>query len=71
MIADDNHLEVTQERIRRFQGILVQLRVTALPQEFPYVASRYIAEIEQMQADVMSFLKRHSSEPTPALPVGR
>ena len=63
MIGNDKELEVTQERIHHFQSILLQLRVSASLQEYPYVASGYIAEIDKMQAEVMGYLKRHSSEP--------
>jgi hypothetical protein len=66
MIIDDRELAVTQERIAFFQSILAQLRVTATPEEFPYVASGYRAEIERMQAEVMDYLTRHASEPIPA-----
>jgi hypothetical protein len=66
MIIDDRELAVTQERIAFFQSILAQLRVTATPEEFPYVASGYRAEIERMQAEVMQYLTRHASEPIPA-----
>ena len=71
MIANDKELEVTQERIRRFQGILLQLRVSASAQEFPYVASGYIAEIDKMQTEVMDYLKRHSSEPLSPISLAR
>ena len=66
MIQNDQELEGTQERIAYFQRLLAQLRVTATPDEFPLVASGYRAEIEQMQAEVLEYLTRHASEPTPA-----
>ena len=50
MICSDHELEGTQQRIATFQKILAQLRITATPEEFPYVASGYKAEIEKMQA---------------------
>jgi hypothetical protein len=39
--------------------------VTATPEEFPFVASGYRAEIERMQAEVLEYLTRHASEPVP------
>lgn len=65
MIQNDRELEGAQQRIIKFQAILTQLRVTATPQEFSYVAGGYKAEIEKMQAEVLSYLMRHSSEPAP------
>ena len=65
MIHDDNQLAVTQERVAYFQKLLVQLRVTARPEEFPAVASGYRAEIERMQAEVLDYLTRHASEVAP------
>ncbi len=48
MIRSDQELEGTQQRIITFQKILAQLRITATPEEFPYVASGYKAEIENL-----------------------
>ena len=62
MIENDEELKTTQERIAFFQRLLSELRVTARPDEFPYVASGYRAEIERMQADVLEYLTRHVSE---------
>ncbi len=61
MIRDDNELAVTQERIAKFLGLLSQLRVTSLPEEFPFVASGYRAEVERMQRDVLDYLTRQST----------
>ncbi len=62
MIENDEDLKTTQERIAFFQRLLSELRVTARPDEFPYVASGYRAEIERMQAEVLEYLTRHVSE---------
>ena len=66
MIHNDQELEATQERIAYFQRLLAQLRVTATPEEFPAVASGYRAEISRMQEEVLDYLTRHATEPTPA-----
>ena len=65
MICSDQELEGTQQRIATFQKILAQLRVTATPEEFPYVASGNKAEIEKMQAETLEYLMRHSTESLP------
>jgi predicted phosphoribosyltransferase len=66
MIHNDQELQATQERIAYFSRLLAQLRVTATPEEFPAVASGYRAEISRMQDEVLEYLTRHASEPTPA-----
>ncbi|GMU26259.1 MAG: hypothetical protein AMXMBFR16_11640 [Candidatus Uhrbacteria bacterium] len=58
MIANDQELQVTQERIARFQQWLLQMRQTARPQEFELVTSGYRLEIERMQAEVLDYLLR-------------
>ncbi|HVF55131.1 MAG TPA: hypothetical protein VM934_03210 [Pyrinomonadaceae bacterium] len=66
MIHNDEELEAMQERISYFYRLLAQLRVTASPDEFPAVASGYRAELARMQSEVLDYLSRHASEPTPA-----
>ena len=58
MINNDRELEVTQERIARFQRRLADLRRTARPEEFDAVSSGYRLEIERMQAEVLEYLLR-------------
>jgi hypothetical protein len=50
MIANDQELQVMQERITHFQRWLAVLRQTTRPEEFEAVASDYRLEIERMQA---------------------
>ena len=65
MIHNDQELAVTQDRIGYFQRLLAELRVTARPEEFPAVASGYRAEIVRMQDEILAYLTRHASVPTP------
>ena len=65
MIQTDEELRAAKERIAYFQNILAQLRVKASPEEFPLVASGYRAEIECMQTEVLEYLTRHTSQPSP------
>jgi len=58
MISNDRELEVTQERIGRFQRRLADLRQTARPEEFDAVSSGYRLEIERMQTEVLEYLLR-------------
>jgi hypothetical protein len=61
MIANDQELEATQERIAYFQRLLRQMRVAARPQEFSAMVGSYIAEVERMHGEVMDYLSRHAS----------
>mgnify|MGYP001568381772 CR=1 FL=1 len=58
MITNDQELQVTRERIARFQQWLMQIRQTARPGEFDAVSSGYRLEIERMQAEVLEYLLR-------------
>ncbi len=67
MIQNDLELKGTQERIAQFQSWVAQFRVTTSPTEFELMAGAYLAEIEKMHAEVMEYLRRHSSESAPAI----
>jgi hypothetical protein len=58
MIANDQELKVTQERIAYLQGWLARIRQNARPEEFEAVATGYRLEIERMQAEVLEYLLR-------------
>jgi hypothetical protein len=58
MITTDQELQGTQERIAYFERLLGQLRATASPEEFRMMAGGYRAELERMQAEVVSYLTR-------------
>ncbi len=58
MIANDQELKVTQERIANLQGWLARIRQSTRPEEFEAVASGYRLEIERMQAEVLEYLLR-------------
>ena len=66
MIANDEELKGTQARIAYFEDLLAQMRVAASPELFPSMASGYRAEIEKMQREVLEYLTRHASQPSPA-----
>jgi hypothetical protein len=67
MIANDQELQGTQERIAFFYRLLAQMRSTATtPEEYRLFSDSYLAEIERMHAEVLTYLKRHASEPVPA-----
>jgi hypothetical protein len=66
MIHNDVELQGTQERIAYFCRLVAHIRTIESPENFKYMASGYLAEIEKMHSEVMAYLRRHASEPTPA-----
>jgi hypothetical protein len=63
MITNDQELEATQERIRRFQAQVVHLRkVETNPLAYRLSASGFLAEIDRMQLEVRDYLALHPSE---------
>ena len=66
MIANNDELRGTRERIAYFEDLLAQLRVAASAELFPSMASGYRIEIEKMQREVLEFLTRHVSQSPPA-----
>ncbi len=66
MIQNDTELQGTQERIAYFCSIVANLRKTETPQNFPFMASGYLAEIDRMNAEMLEYLSRHASTPIQA-----
>lgn len=57
MITNDQELEATQERIRRFQEQVTHLRnLETNPVNYRLSASGFLAEIDRMQLDVREYL---------------
>ena len=67
MIANNQELQGTHAPIALFYRLLAQMRITATtPEEYRLLSNSYLAEIERMHAEVLTYLKRHASEPVPA-----
>ena len=63
MIANDNELNVTIERIGRFTMQLSHLRKTETnPDNYHAEASGFLAEIDRMQLEVREYLSTHPGE---------
>jgi len=63
MIANNHELQVTLERIARFQAQVAHLRqVEAQPANYHAAASGFLAEIDRMQLDVREYLSTHPTE---------
>ena len=65
MIANDQELQVTLERIARFQRQLAHLRkAEPNPSNYHAAASGFLSEIDRMQLDVREYLSLHPTELT-------
>ncbi len=63
MIANDQEMDVTLERIARFLAQVAQLRrMESDPANFRAAVSGYLAEIDRMQLEVREYLSLHPSE---------
>jgi len=63
MIANDQELKVTLERIARFQAQVAHLRNTeSNPANYHAAASGFLAEIDRMQLEVREYLSLHPQE---------
>jgi hypothetical protein len=67
MIRNDAELQVTLERIARFQQQVAHLRrVETNPTNYRLSVSGFLAEIDRMNLEVREYLSRHPSETEPA-----
>lgn len=63
MIANDQELNVTLERIDRFQKQLAFLRKRETnPANYHAAATGYLAEIDRMQLEAREYLSTHPNE---------
>jgi hypothetical protein len=63
MIANDQELTATLERIRRLQAQVAHLRtVETNPANYRMSASGFLAEIDRMQLEVREYLSFHPGD---------
>ena len=63
MITNDQELQVTLDRIARFQAQVTHLRKTETnPANYHASASGFLAEIDRMQLEVREYLSLHPAE---------
>ena len=63
MIANDRELQVTLERVARFQAQVAHLRrVETNPVNYHASVSGFLAEIDRMQLEVREYLSLHPTE---------
>jgi hypothetical protein len=58
MIRDDNELEVTQERILRFERFLAEARKTESPSNYKAMAEGYLLEVDRMRGEIREYLSQ-------------
>ncbi len=65
MIRNNEKLEATLERLRRFQRQVEHLRqVETNPKSYRLSAGGYLAEVDRMNLEVREYLSLHPSELT-------
>ncbi|HTS54184.1 MAG TPA: hypothetical protein VMH26_12995 [Burkholderiales bacterium] len=65
MIANDEELKVTLERIAQFQAQVAHLRnAETNPTNYRAAVSGYLTEIDRMQLEVREYLSLHPGEVT-------
>lgn len=63
MIASDQELDTTLERIRRLQAQVAHLRrMETNPLNYRLSASGFLAELDRMQLEVREYLSLHPAE---------
>ena len=63
MIANDSELQVTLDRIEKFQQQVARLRsIEADPDNYHASVSGFMAEIDRMQLEVREYLSLHPTE---------
>ena len=68
MIANDQELKVTLDRIAQFQAQVAHLRNAEInPTNYRAAVSGFLAEIDRMQLEVREYLSLHPRELTTAV----
>ena len=63
MIQNDQELQMTLERIARFQAQVAHLRkVETNPANYHLAVSGFLAELDRMQLEVREYLSLHPTE---------
>lgn len=56
MITNDSELKAMRERVAELEQLILRLRSTARPEEWPALSSAYRFEIERMQSEILDYL---------------
>jgi hypothetical protein len=64
VITNDQELAVTQQRIRQFHELLLQLRQCETAENYALMAIAYLLELDKMNGEVRSYLASPPTQPT-------
>jgi len=64
VITNDQELAVTQQRIRQFHTLLLQLRQSEAAENYARMASAYLLELDKMNEEIRGYLARPPQQPT-------
>jgi hypothetical protein len=56
MITNNEELAVTQQRVRQFQELLLQLRQHETAENYVVMASAYLLEMDKMNEEIRRYL---------------
>ena len=63
MIRNDAELQTMRERVASLEQLIVRLRSTARPEEWPQLSSGYRFEVERMQGEILDYLVEGTPPP--------
>ena len=64
VITNDQELSVTQQRIRQFHALLLQLRQGERAENYALMAIAYLLELDKMNEEIRSYLASPPTQPT-------
>jgi hypothetical protein len=63
VITNDQEWVVTQQRIRQFHELLLQLRQSETVENYALMATTYLLELDKMNEEIRSYLARPLMQP--------
>ena len=63
VITNDQEWVVTQQRIRQFHELLLQLRRSETAENYALMATAYLLELDKMNEEIRSYLARPLMQP--------
>jgi hypothetical protein len=64
VITNDQELAVTQQRIRQFHELLLQLRQCETAENYALMAIAYLLELDKVNGEVRGYLASPPTQPT-------
>jgi len=63
VMTNDQEWAVTQQRIRQFHELLLQLRQSETAENYALMATAYLLELDKMNEEIRSYLARPLMQP--------